>query len=277
MGNLIFLASYPKSGNTWTRAFLHNLLRNPDKPVNINELDKWSVGGDRADLYQKFTSKKVTDLTPLEVAQIRPKVQAYLTTVHPDSVFVKTHNMFGYVRGCPLIDPKVTAGAIYIVRNPLDVAISTAHHFGMTVNGAIEYLNRNGAQTNTNEKSVNQVFGSWSQHVASWTQVPSPQVHVMRYEDMVETPVETFAKLANFLGLRPPPERLEKAIRFSSFDQLKAQEDAEGFREKSEYTRFFREGKIGQWRERLTDKQARKIIRHHRDQMKRFGYIPKGY
>ena len=58
---------------------------------------------------------------------------------------------------------------------------------------------------------------------------------------------------------------------------MKAQEDAEGFREKSEHTRFFRKGKVGQWRERLTDKQARKIIRQHRDQMKRFGYIPKGY
>ena len=67
MGNLVFLASYPKSGNTWTRAFLHNLLRNPEAPASINDLDRWSIGSDSADHYRRFTAKKISDLTPLEV------------------------------------------------------------------------------------------------------------------------------------------------------------------------------------------------------------------
>ena len=81
-----------------------------------------------------------------------------------------------------------------------------------------------------------------------------------------------------FLGLSPPPERLTKAIEFSSFQALRAQEESAGFRERAErQERFFRVGKAGQWREVLTEAQVRRIVSSHREQMARFGYVPEGY
>ena len=100
MGALIWLASYPKSGNTWTRAFLHNLLKNPDKPADINQLNQFCLGEDRAELYRQFTDRPLTELTPAEVSAIRPKVHELLTHSFPDSVFVKTHNYLGEWRSC---------------------------------------------------------------------------------------------------------------------------------------------------------------------------------
>ena len=101
---------------------------------------------------------------------------------------------------------------------------------------------------------------------------------MLRYEDMVEKPNEAFGKVANFLGLNPPQERLDRAIANSSFDKLKRLEEEEGFVERPKHAKaFFRKGQTGQWREELTEDQVRRIISDHRTQMKRFGYIPEEY
>ncbi len=97
----------------------------------------------------------------------------------------------------------------------------------------------------------------------------------MRYEDMVERPLETFGATAAFLGLRPSRERLTRAIENSSFDKLRAQEAAAGFEERSEKSeRFFREGRVGQWREIMTPDQVDRLAGAHQEQMRRFGYWP---
>ena len=115
-------------------------------------------------------------------------------------------------------------------------------------------------------------------HVRSWTHRAHPGLHVIRYEDLLDDPSKAFGGVARFLGLSPPPERLAKAIEFSSFGVLRAQEESVGFRERAEkQERFFREGKAGQWREVLTEAQVRRIVSRHRDQMARFGYVPEGF
>jgi hypothetical protein len=83
--------------------------------------------------------------------------------------------------------------------------------------------------------------------------------------------------VAKFLGLNPPSKRLKRAIRNSSFDILKAQEDEHGFDESTEHSRFFREGRAGQWKEALSEQQVRRVVSDHREQMERFGYVPDGY
>jgi hypothetical protein len=276
MGALIWLASYPKSGNTWTRAFLHNLLKNPDKPADINQLNQFCLGEDRAELYRQFTDRPLTELTPAEVSAIRPKVHELLTHSFPDSVFVKTHNYFGEWEGHPMVNMDVTAGAIYLVRNPLDVAVSYSHHFGRTLDETVEEMGSMAIGTPTTDVAVRQVYSSWSMNVKSWTEQNVPNIHVARYEDMVNQPLKTFGAMARFLGLNPPRERLQKAIRFSSFKVLQNQEREHGFVERTVASKFFREGKIGQWKKRLSQQQIEKIVADHREQMERFGYVPRG-
>ena len=76
--------------------------------------------------------------------------------------------------------------------------------------------------------------------------------------------------------VNPPPDRLERAVSFSSFEQLRSQEDETGFVERSQNARFFRSGQIGQWRQDLSEEQVRRVVSQHREQMERFGYLPEG-
>ncbi|GGB52798.1 sulfotransferase [Tistrella bauzanensis] len=278
MGAIIWLASYPKSGNTWTRAFLHNLLRDAKSPVPPDRFAEFCLGESKPHWYLRYLDKPLTEATEAEIMKIRPLVQRDMTLAFPDSVFAKTHNMVAERHGVPLISMAHSAGGIYIVRNPLDVVSSVADHFGLDIDGASAMMANEGAITATDERNVFEVLGSWSQHVKSWTQVPNPGLHVMRYEDMTDRPQQTFRKLTDFLGLKPPRERLERAIRFSSFKMLKQMEERHGFRERSVNSKaFFRSGGAGKWRERLTPDQIRRIIADHHQQMARFGYIPADY
>ena len=274
MGAIVWLASYPKSGNTWARAFLHNLLRDPDAPVPLNRLADFTIGTADARWYEKYCDKPITEVTAEEFAAIRVQVQHDYTQAFPDTVFVKTHNYLGEEADVPLITMEYTAGAVYIVRDPRDVCISAAHHFGLTIDKAIQMLGTLGTRTSGDEANVPEVLSSWSKHVESWTRNPSAGLHVMRYEDMSTDPLKTFGDLARFLGLNPPRERMRKAIKFAEFKTLRRLEEKYGFRERSQNAdRFFRKGRAGTWKHTLSAEQAARIESEHGEQMRRFGYL----
>lgn len=278
MGALIWLASYPKSGNTWMRTFLHNLFRDARQPVDINELDDFTLGVSMGAWYRRYFTKPLDEVTDEEAAKVRMQVQRDFTSAFPDSVFVKTHHFLGEKDGVPLHNMDVTAGAIYIVRNPLDVVLSMEPHFGISLDEAIAVLADEGASTKPDKGHVPEYYASWSTNVKSWTQAPNPQLLVLRYEDMLDKPRKSFKRVADFLGLKPTSDRLERAIKFSSFKVLKTLEEKRGFKERPKESKaFFREGKRDQWRAKLTEAQVRRIIADHHEQMARFGYIPEDY
>jgi hypothetical protein len=275
---IVWLASYPKSGNTWTRAFLHNLVHvtaGEKRAQKINELDQFSVGSAGKPLFEEVVGFELTDEHRPEVAAARAKVQQNMADAVEGLMFVKTHQAIVIDREHPTINFAVTAGAIYIVRNPLDVAISYAHHLGKPIDFAIDFLNLKNAETSGTAKQVYEVYGSWSQHVLSWTRKPHPAIYVMRYEDMLGDPKKTFGALARHLLFTPTDEQLADAIDRSSFEKLKEQEEKAGFLERSEKAeRFFRDGRAGQWKEVLTPAQIARIVDAHKEQMERFGYLP---
>jgi hypothetical protein len=275
MGKLLWLASYPKSGNTWLRVVLHNLFRDPDEPYDINKLHEFCSADYVAPWYQQFDPRPSEEIPLERIAELRPKVHESLTRVHPDTVFVKTHNALIEDRGTGMITMEHTAGAIYVIRNPLDVVPSWANHYGTSIDHAVEALNLSGHYAPSSKRHVYQVFGSWTEHVASWTAHPHPALHIMRYEDMAARPLETFGAVAAFLGLRPSRERLQRAIDNSTFDELKKQESKNGFGERSDNAEsFFRKGQVGSWREVLTPEQVDRVIESNKEQMQRFGYWP---
>ena len=142
----------------------------------------------------------------------------------------------------------------------------------------MEFRGPPNARTKLSAQYVPEIYGSWSQNVESWTVQRNPQLFVVRYEDIVKDTERKFGEMARFLGLRPSDERLERAIKNSSFEILQSQERSRGFREKPEKAEvFFRKGTPEQWRAELSDDQVRRIISVHRQQMERFGYIPEDY
>lgn len=278
MTGILWLASYPKSGNTWTRNFLHNLLNilegKDDDAQDINAMNEFTFWEIAAKPYEKFLEKPVTEATREEIATVRPKVQEMIAESTDGLAMIKTHHCLVMDRGTPAINLAVTAGAVYIVRNPLDVAISLAHHISGTIDDAITMMETRGLETAISDKNVHEIYGSWSQHVESWTRNPHRGICILKYEEMLAEPVRIFGGLARHLLLKPKPEQLQKAIDRSSFEKLKEQESKEGFREKPDKAeRFFREGKSGQWREKLSRRQVRQIVQVHHKQMQRFGYL----
>lgn len=278
MGNILWLASYPKSGNTWLRAFLLNLVTDAPEPVDINKLAALTHGDSQARWYAPFDARPPAALNAEDLARLRPKAHARIAESSPDTVFVKTHNALIEVAGTAMISQSLTAGVIYVVRNPLDVALSYADHLGQPVDNIIALMAERGFASPATEHNVPEHHSDWSSHVKSWTQTPHPALHVVRYEDMASKPAPTFAAIARFLGIDPPRERLMRAVRFSSFKVLRAQEKKGGFVERTPVQKtFFRAGKSGGWRKKLSADQVRRIVDMHRAQMERFDYVPKGY
>jgi hypothetical protein len=278
MGNILWIASYPKSGNTWMRTFISNYLHNSRDAVDINTIHKSYVAEASASRYNNHISgnKNTTDLSVEEICAIRPLVQADIARESNGTNFVKTHNFLGEYKGFPLHNSSVTSGTIYIVRNPLDIVISMAKYFDYTIDEAIDYMAEEMTGTPNEIENVPQIITSWSLHVKSWTENPENSRLVLRYEDMLDNPKKSFRKVESFLKLKKDPKRLKQAIKFSSFSMLKSQEDKAGFVEKHENAnKFFRQGRKNQWHDKLSKEQINKIISLHGAQMARFNYLPK--
>lgn len=309
---LIYLASFPKSGNTWTRLFLFALF-NPmvrdDSNFNLSDIAGRAGQMDVTfQLFERILGKPHYEISDQEVAQTMPLAQKLLAIQQDKKVFVKTHLCNGAWHGTRTIGLDTFRSAVYIVRNPLDVTPSFASHMNTDIDGSIQAMARpshfiGGRQKKFNleeaikaekdkrpelsdeeakEKAlapgqIPQLMGSWSEHVSSWTAEPDPRVIYMRYEDMKHDPADTFHRTAMHLGLPFSREEVIAAEEAVKFDKIQAKEKDQGFKEKMGGDAFFRKGKTGSWKEEMTDEQVRRVIRNHHEQMRRFDYIPEEY
>lgn len=278
MAGIFWLASYPKSGNTWMRVFLSNLTRGDETPVDINSQHGNDIASSR-DWLDHVLAFPTGDLTPAEIEAIRPECHAWAGGEALETEYHKIHdaNVAG-TSSAPLIWPGGCRGALYILRNPLDVASSAASHWGISLDAAISRMNRlDGALMGSAKASADQVrqrMLDWSSHVRSWIDAPGLNVHVVRYEDLLAEPMRHFGAVARFLDLPDEPAGLARAIDASRFEELARQEEASGFRERSRSAeRFFRSGRAGAWREALSDAQVGQVVGAHAEVMRRFGYL----
>lgn len=275
---IVWLASYPKSGNTWVRTFLHNLAKiksGEAGPQCINTMQRYTVWDIAKPLYADALGYAPDEQHRDQIAAVRPRVQQRLADSFEGLIFAKTHAALIVNRGHPTINFSVTSGAVYIVRNPLDVAISYAHHMGSPIDHMIELMAQRGTESNMDANAVYEAYGSWSENVLGWTRKAHSAIYIMRYEDMLADPTKAFGGLARHLHQEATPTELTLAIERSSFKRLQSQEEQMGFVERPQAAqRFFREGRAGQWKDILTPEQVRAIVRDHGEQMRRFGYLP---
>ncbi len=277
MNKIVWLSSYPKSGNTWCRIFLENLQRRESTPANINELSIRPES--RRSHIDDVIEMDSTELTIDEIDDLMPEVYQYWSNNAKELFFLKIHHAYTYLQnGQSFIPTKASYGAVYLVRNPLDVVVSLSHHNRENVSDSLKKLSDNQhCSGNLDDKFgylTRQKLLSWSDHILSWLDNPDIRVLMIRYEDMKLNPIITFRKLAKFTDLYFSEAHLERAIRNSSFDQLRDQEQKRGFREKRPGSMsFFRKGEVGGWRDQLSPQQVNQIIEDHSDVMTRLGYL----
>jgi len=253
---IIWLSSYPKSGNTWTRVFLANYFLDAPKGVDINRLNEFTTADVRMDFFDRAAGGRYAGETFDDWVMLRPAALRLIAASKPGHHFVKTHCPVMRIADYDLIPPEVTAAAIYILRNPFDMVASYAQHMGRGIDDTIARVS-DPKNLNYTGTLIFEILGRWDRHVEGWTCAPGLPRHVMRYEDMVSDPERAFRGLLGFLRAPVRDGALRRAIRASSFKALKKQEEEKGFREKPPTAQaFFRKGQVGSWREELTPAQV---------------------
>lgn len=226
---------------------------------DINNLRRFTTADVRQDFYDAAAGGKFEGQSMEDWVKIRPEVLRLIAGSKPGKHFVKTHCQPRIVMGTHLIPPQVTAGAIYVLRNPFDVAPSFARHTVTDVDRAIANM-ANPDQVLATKTKICDVIGRWDEHVTAWTTAPGLPRHVVRYEDLLEKPTTTMEALLDFMSIKPDRPKLAKAIKATRFETMKKQEEQEGFIERpANVESFFNKGKAGSWREDLTPAQVGQI------------------
>lgn len=256
---IIWLASYPKSGNTWVRSFLANYFLPPGQTLDINSLRRFTTADVRQDFFDRANSGPFHGRRIEDWLRLRPQVLRLIAASKEGHHFVKTHCQVMRVRGVPLILPEVTAGAVYVLRNPFDVVLSYARHLAVDVDTAITRLTDPNA-THGSDTGIVEIIGRWDAHIQSWTAAPGLSLHAMRYEDMIADPERTYRGLLGFLKVEVDDAQMARTLAATSFAALSRQEQELGFRERpAKMVRFFARGTAGGWRDELTAKQAGRL------------------
>ena len=272
--SIVWLASYPKSGNTWTRIFLANYLTNAKEPVPINQVHKFGMGDSIPKTYRMVGGANVDTMNVNATLGLRDRVLRGIVANNADVNLVKTHNINKPALGTVLIPEQFTRSAIYIMRNPLDLVLSYARHYGMSIDDTITAISHPDHVNQPDETTVFQFLGSWSDHVESWTKATPFPTCVLRYEDMLADPHGAFARVLQNIGVPVDPERLDRAVKHSSFKEVSRQEKKDGFAERSRHSKtFFSKGKSDNWKTELTEEQVSRIRKAHRKVMKKHGYF----
>ena len=274
MRRIAWIASYPKSGNTWVRAIVDRILH-PDTPFDINRL------GDAApsfnNIVQRFVDEQKIRLSasaPGEVRRYWTPVQKQICESADGPVFLKTHNVAAKFDSGPFPDPTCTTSAIYVLRDPRDVALSWAYHYKTSLGIAVMALCTSSAH-NVKQEALGktELLMSWGEHVYGWTSLKRRKVLVLRYEDLLADTGGGVRQIGAFLNSPLSDERVDAIVGTTAFGQLKQQERERGFRESVRTEGFFRAGTAGQWRNVQDQQVFQPIIEKHRREMRRHGYL----
>lgn len=248
MGFIYWVASYPKSGNSWVRAFLTSLITDGAK-TKSGKRPEVIPDENSGRFYKPFLQKPIDTASITELAQIRPQAHRLLARRTQNFLLLKTHSQLGVHGGTPTITFDVTAGAIYLLRNPLDVAVTYSVDRKRGIDGTIAVMNESQREATRFKNRSYEIIGSWSEHVTSWTK-PHDRILVLRHEDMLAGPEAAFRRIVQFLKMDVSDDQMARAL-------ADTQSNSDN---------------LGKWRDTLTEEQVAMIVRNNEPVMKQFGY-----
>lgn len=276
----IWLASYPKSGNTWFRALL-TAYEDSDGDVNINKLAARHAARER--LFERYLACDGSLLSVEETFVARRALYLFLADTNTSRAPQKVHDAnLPLANGQLLFPPEATAAVVHLVRHPFDVAVSYAYHLGLAPNfdQCIDNMcNPEFRVDGMVHAQMPQVQSDWSSHALSWLETPNVRRVTLRYEDMLADGVGSLTQALRTMypDIDPDPDRVVRAVEATSFGKLQAQEVASSFKERSAKSEaFFRSGKAGDWRNHLTPAQCDRLAEALAPAMNRLGYRADG-
>ena len=282
----IWLASYPKSGNTLVRALLASYFFSKDGNLDF-EVIKNIKQFPTSDLFEKMG----VDLkNEKEVLKKYIKVQENINQKNSIQ-FLKTHSYLFNIDNNPFTDLNNTLGAIYIVRDPRNVVTSYAHHFAMSVDDAADQLvnsiNIGGDLTSEKPSDRTKVYlGSWGSNFNSWKSLKTPGKYLLiKYEDLISKKKETFLNILEFIHKLQKVRfvvdntKLANAIASTNFKKMQNLEKEKGFIESKIDNKtgknipFFNLGENNKWENSLNSEIVRKIENTFEKEMLELGYL----
>ena len=277
---IIWIASYPKSGNTYLRSFIASYYFSKkgkfDFSLLMNILQFPSV---------KFTKKNIYSETEASQSWIYNQEQFFSgDKVH----FVKTHNTLNSFKGNEFVNNNLTLGAIYIVRDPRNVITSMKNHYSMSYDYAYSKLIDENAslleKSRDNDHSNFTFLGSWANHYKSWKMSKKFKTLFIRYEDLENNKFKSFNKIVTFIDnlkkdqTKINEKKLINSINSTNFANLRNKEEMEGF-EESRYIknsekkiRFFNLGFNNRWEKILPEYILEKLNKSFNNDLNDLGY-----
>jgi hypothetical protein len=279
---IIWLASYPKSGNTWLRSLLASYYFSEDGDFNFNLLKNI----DQFPSYNHFKDYNKIFTNPTDTTEFWLEEQEKINSDNKIKLF-KTHNALCKINGNSFTNNKNTLGAIYVVRDPRNVITSIANHYEINLDQAFEFMTTE--QKAIIQKKEDSYVGfvalfSWIFHQASWTNNKLFPTLVIRYEDLQNETFATFEKVINFIDNLSKlkhyfkREKAKKSIQNCDFEKLKKLETNEGFNESSiskkdnSKINFFKLGKDNNYKKLLNKDLITKMNLKFKDEIKKYNY-----
>jgi len=282
---IIWLASYPKSGNTYVRAFLSAYYFSESGEFNFSQISKIDQFP-----HEKFFKEKASNIS--EASKQWVPIQR---EINKDKKirFFKTHSFLGNYQGNQFTSSETTLGAIYIVRDPRNVLTSLKNHYSIEDDKALEMITdkTRSLMSNNGSHASFTYISSWAENYLSWFKNNQFRRLFIKYEDLIKNKYETFRDIIVFTntlmnnveGINK--SKLQKAIETTNFNVLKKKEISETFDgSESNFKNwrkfhsenknlFFNLGPENNWEKILKNEISNKITSSFEKEMKVLGYL----
>ena len=280
---IIWIASYPKSGNTWLRSLISSYFFSKNGVFNFNQLDNikqfscknLNSSEINSSNYQAIVSKNW--IPTQEIINKDKKIH-----------FLKTHNAICSINGNSFTNQNNTVAAIYIIRDPRNVITSISNHYNLSLQDSLEFIKNKRKIIFPSKKKINHhddfnFISNWSDHYSSWKNINFAPIKIIKYEDLAKDTNKTFISILEFLSkfikFNFDKSKIKNSIDSTTFDKLAEMEREVGFAESSDSTlnskkiRFFHLGNKNTWSNLLDKNVSQDIDDFFKKEMKTLGYL----
>ena len=279
MKKIIWISSYPKSGNTWVRYLLCNYFFNDSwEDLNfeiLKNIDKFPP----YEYLKKIVDEKIILNNAYNISKYWIKIQKEVTKIKKNYLFYKNHNSLVSIEGNEFTNDLFSLATIYIVRDPRDVLISYLNFDStLTMKEGLKRLTNEQLYCHVSKKNPLdvEILGSWKFNYTSWRDgVTNMPKIIVRYEDLVNDTYTTMLKIIIFLSklinCKIDYEKIKFSVKQSTFQRLQKIENEIGFHKHQ--NKFFNAGKVNQWKNILSQDQVYFIKNSFKEEMKELNYI----